>query len=208
MRNRFGRVNLVATSERLSDLTVTSPVQRIRGLAACRICEGCNIRVFVHTSVTSSVVQQSNKLLTGHRAVRLKCASLRVRYQPLLLVRHTDVLSERVAIRNILERSLQYLGLSHRDAHSNLMGDFLTSRVGANIQLQGMINTFTLHQLDGELVATAEKETAVILRLFSVFTEVGALSGSICRKLIWGYWRDGIVMLYAEAFRDVEYVDF
>lgn len=208
MRNRFGRVNLVATSERLSDLTVTSPVQRIRGLAACRICEGCNIRVFVHTSVTSSVVQQSNKLLTGHRAVRLKRASLRVRYQPLLLVRHTDVLSERVAIRNILERSLQYLGLSHRDAHSNLMGDFLTSRVGANIQLQGMINTFTLHQLDGELVATAEKETAVILRLFSVFTEVGALSGSICRKLIWGYWRDGIVMLYAEAFRDVEYVDF
>ena len=208
MRNRFGRVNLVATSERLSDLTVTSPVQRIRGLAACRICEGCNIRVFVHTSVTSSVVQQSNKLLTGHRAVRLKRASLRVRYQPLLLVRHTDVLSERVAIRNILERSLQYLGLSHRDAHSNLMGDFLTSRVGANIQLQGMINTFTLHQLDGELVATAEKETAVILRLFSVFTEVGALSDSICRKLIWGYWRDGIVMLYAEAFRDVEYVDF
>ena len=208
MRNRFGRVNLVATSERLSDLTVTSPVQRIRGLAACRICEGCNIRVFVHTSVTSSVVQQSNKLLTGHRAVRLKRASLRVRYQPLLLVRHTDVLSERVAIRNILERSLQYLGLSHRDAHSNLMGDFLTSRVGANIQLQGMINTFTLHQLDGERVATAEKETAVILRLFSVFTEVGALSGSICRKLIWGYWRDGIVMLYAEAFRDVEYVDF
>lgn len=88
------------------------------------------------------------------------------------------------------------------------MGDFLTSQVGANIQLQGMINTFTLHQLDGELVATAEKETAVILRLFSVFTEVGALSGSICRKLIWGYWRDGIVMLYAEAFRDVEYVDF
>ena len=208
MRNRFGRVNLVATSERLSDLTVTSPVQRIRGLAACRICEGCNIRVFVHASVTSSVVQQSNKLLTGHRAVRLKRASLRVRYQPLLLVRHTDVLSERVAIRNILERSLQYLGLSHRDAHSNLMGDFLTSQVGANIQLQGMINTFTLHQLDGELVATAEKETAVILRLFSVFTEVGALSGSICRKLIWGYWRDGIVMLYAEAFRDVEYVDF
>lgn len=208
MRNRFGRVNLVATSERLSDLTVTSPVQRIRGLAACRICEGCNIRVFVHASVTSSVVQQSNKLLTGHRAVRLKRVSLRVRYQPLLLVRHTDVLSERVAIRNILERSLQYLGLSHRDAHSNLMGDFLTSRVGANIQLQGMINTFTLHQLDGELVATAEEETAVILRLFSVFTEVGALSGSICRKLIWGYWRDGIVMLYAEAFRDVEYVDF
>lgn len=208
MRNRCGRVNLVATSERLSDLTVTSPVQRIRGLAACRICEGCNIRVFVHASVTSSVVQQSNKLLTGRRAVRLKRDSLRVRYQPLLLVRHTDILSERVAIRNILERSLQYLGLSHRDAHSNLMGDFLTSRVGANIQLQGMINTFTLHQLDGELVATAEKETAVILRLFSVFTEVGALSGSICRKLIWGYWRDGIVMLYAEAFRDVEYVDF
>ena len=208
MRNRCGRVNLVATSERLSDLTVTSPVQRIRGLAACRICEGCNIRVFVHASVTSSVVQQSNKLLTGRRAVRLKRDSLRVRYQPLLLVRHTDILSERVAIRNILERSLQYLGLSHRDAHSNLMGDFLTSRAGANIQLQGMINTFTLHQLDGELVATVEEETAVILHLFSVFTEVGALSGSICRKLIWGYWRDGIVMLYAEAFRDVEYVDF
>ena len=162
MRNRCGRVNLVTTSERLSDLTVTSPVQRIRGLAACRICEGCNIRVFVHASVTSSVVQQSNKLLTGHRAVRLKRASLRVRYQPLLLVRHTDVLSERVAIRNILERSLQYLGLSHRDAHSNLMGDFLTSRVGANIQLQAMINTFTLHHLDGELVATAEAVSVIV----------------------------------------------
>lgn len=84
------------------------------------------------------------------------------------------------------------------------MGDFLTSRV----ELQNVIDTLTLHQLDGELVATVEEETAVILHLFSVFTEVGALSGSICRKLIWGYWRDGIVMLYAEAFRGVEYVDF
>ena len=162
VRNRCGRVNLVATGERLGDLAVTSPVQRVRGRAACRIREGCNIRVFAHASVTSSVVQQSNKLLAGHRAVRLKRASLRVRHQPLLLVRHADILSERVVIRNILERSLQDLGLSHGDARSNLAGDLLTPRVGANIQLQGVINALTLHQLDGELVATAEAVSVTV----------------------------------------------
>ena len=36
------------------------------------------------------------------------------------------------------------------------MGNLLTPRVGANIQPQGVINALTLHQLDGELVATAE----------------------------------------------------
>ena len=102
------------------------------------------------------MVQQSNKLLTGHRAVRLKRASLRVRHQPLLLVRHADILSERVATRNVLERSLQDLSLSHGDARSNLVGNLLTPRVGANIQLQGVLDTLTLHQLDGELVATTE----------------------------------------------------
>ena len=162
VRNRCGRVNLVAAGERLSNLAVTSPVQGVRGRAACRIREGCNLRVFAHASVTGSVVQQSNKLLTGHGAVRLKHASLRVRHQPLLLVRHADILSERVVIRNILERSLQDLSLSHRDARSNLVGNLLTPRVGANIQLQGVLDTLTLHQLDGELVATAEAVSVTV----------------------------------------------
>ena len=108
------------------------------------------------------MVQQSNKLLTGHRAVRLKRARLRVRHQPLLLVRHADILSERVATRNVLERSLQDLSLSHGDARSNLVGNLLTPRVGANIQLQGVINALTLHQLDGELVATAEAVSVTV----------------------------------------------
>ena len=162
VRNRCGRVNLVATSERLGNLAVTSPVQRVRGRAACRIRKGCNIRVFAHASVTCSVVQQSNELLTGHRAVRLKRARLRVRHQPLLLVRHADILSERVAIRNVLERGLQDLSLSHGNARSNLVGNLLTPRVGANIQLQGVLDTLTLHQLDGELVATAEAVSVTV----------------------------------------------
>ena len=61
-----------------------------------------------------------------------------------------------MAIRNILERSFQDLSLSHGDSRSNLVGNLLTLRVGTNIQQQGLINTLTLHQLDGELVATAE----------------------------------------------------
>ena len=61
-----------------------------------------------------------------------------------------------MATRNVLERGLQDLSLSHGNARSNLVGNLLTPRVGANIQLQGVINALTLHQLDGELVATAE----------------------------------------------------
>ena len=67
-----------------------------------------------------------------------------------------------MVIRNILERSLQDLGLSQGDARSNLVGDLLTPRVGANIQLQGVINALTLHQLDGELVATTEAVSVTV----------------------------------------------
>ena len=67
-----------------------------------------------------------------------------------------------MATRNILERGLQDLSLSHGNARSNLVGNLLAPRVGANIQLQGVLDTLTLHQLDGELVATTEAVSVTV----------------------------------------------
>ena len=156
VRDRGSRVDALAASDRFSNLAVARPVQGVRGGAVYRIRVGCDFRVLAHAGTTRRTVEQGDDLFAGDGAVRLEGAGLRVGQQPLLLVGHANVVGVGVVAGHVFKGGLQDLGFGHGDACGDLVGDFLTPGVGADIQLQGVVHTLGLNEFDREQVGSAE----------------------------------------------------